>query len=79
MLSKTKLNDPGEYDVVPLPNHEESIDFDLLLKDFANQIYSEEAPDKAVLTAFYTKAYQIKQEAQKEKDILNLDPEELVK
>ena len=80
MLSKTKLNDSGEYDItVPLPMREEPISFDLLLQDFANQMYREKAPNKTVLTAFYSRAQQIKQEAQKEKDILNIEPEELIK
>ena len=79
-LSKTRLNDAGEYDItVSLPTHEEPIDFNLLLKDFANQIYRTKSPDKAILAAFYSKAQQIKQEAQKDKDILNLEPEELIK
>ncbi|MBE5757624.1 MAG: hypothetical protein E7345_01660 [Clostridiales bacterium] len=80
MLSKTKLNDSGEYDItVPLPMNEEPISFDLLLKDFANQMYSKKAPDRAVLAAFYSKAHQIREEAQKDKDILNMEPEELIK
>ena len=80
MLSKTKLNDFGEYDItIPLPISEEPIDFDLLLKDFANQIYKEKVPNKAILSAFYSKAYQIKQEAKKDKEILDIEPQELIK
>lgn len=79
MLSKTKLNDFGKYDVtVHLPGRKEPIDFDLLLKDFANQMFIAKAPDESVLKAFYTKAYQIKEETQKDKDILNIEPQELI-
>jgi len=83
MLSMTKLNESGEYDIkCPLgllPEREEPISFNLLLKNFANDIYSTEIPNKTVISAFYSKAYQIKQDAQNARDLLDQEPEELIK
>ncbi len=79
MLSKTKLNDNYEYDItVPLPVNNEPISFDLLLKNFVADVYNSKSPNKDVLAKFYSKAYQIKEEAKRDKEILDKEPNEFL-
>lgn len=79
MLSKTKLNDDNQYNVViSLPEGEKSVSFELLLKEFAGQIYHSKAPNKSRLSKFYSSAYQIMQKAEADKILLETEPEELI-
>ncbi len=82
MLSKTKLNKDGEYDIVvnldPVNHEEKNISFEHLLKIFARNECQVKAPNKDVLSNFYSKAYQIKQETQNEKNILDTSPKDLI-
>jgi len=81
MLSKTKLKDNYEYDItVPLRDtYEEPISFDLLLKNFATDMYCDKSPDENVLRKFYSKAYQIREGAKTDKEILDKEPKEFLK
>lgn len=80
MLSKTKIGENSEYDINVLlqPTQEKSIAFDALLKHFASEVYADRSPDKDELGSFYQNAYQIKQEAQRDGEILNQEPGALV-
>lgn len=79
MLSKTKLNDDNQYNVViSLPEGEKSVSFELLIKEFAGQMYHSKAPNKNRLSKFYSSAYQIKQEAEADKMLLETEPQELI-
>ena len=75
MLSKTKLNDNGEYDItVPLPGREEEVSFETLLKSFASKMCNKKKISREVVSEFYTKAYQIKKDAKEDKDFLDAQP-----
>ena len=79
MLSITKLNDDNQYNVViSLPEGEHPVSFELLLKEFAGQMYNSKAPNKSRLSNFYSSAYQIKHEAEADKILLETEPEELI-
>ena len=80
MLSKTKLKDDNEYDITIVLHsaYEEPFSFDSLLKFFANDMFDVEAPNKKTLIDFYSNAYQLKLEAQNDRQILNMEPEELI-
>lgn len=76
MLKKTKLSNSGEYDISVLlqPNYTEPIDFDQFLKVFTEREYSVKAPNEKVISDFYNKAYQIREEARRDKEILEREP-----
>ena len=79
MLSMTKLNDDNQYNVViSLPEGEQSVSFELLLKEFAGQMHHSKAPNKNCLSKFYSSAYKIRQEAEADKKLLDTEPEELI-
>ena len=81
MLSKTKLNDNNEYDIVVWLNinHSEPIGFDLLLKNFVSDVYKNKKPNEKIIAKFYQKAYQIREQAKKDKELLNKEPQEFIK
>lgn len=84
MLSKTKLNECGEYEIdasLPLTierNRFEPYSFDELLQTFARQVYATKPADKDALSDFYKKAYTIQEEAKKEKELLDKKPEDFI-
>jgi hypothetical protein len=80
MLSKTKLNDDYEYDVIlPLSeNHAEQIDFEKLLQIFANIVYKNASPKEDVLSKFYNMAYEVRADARCDKELLERDVEDFI-
>ncbi len=80
MLSITKLNEAGEYDVDIELNigHFEPLTFDVLLQHFASEMYNINSPNERDLQDFYTRAYQTKQDAQLDQSLLDTDPSEFV-
>lgn len=81
MLSKTRLNDNNEYNiVVPLHlNCEEPISFENMLKSFVEDVYKDISPNKNAIIAFYKKAYMVKKTAQQDREVLDIEPEEFSK
>ena len=83
MLSKTKLNEENEYDIfldlAIVPTREEPISFDKALKIFVTDLYRDKVPNEKALAKFYQKAYQIRQAARKDKEILNKEPRDYLK
>ncbi len=82
MLSKTKLDNDCDYKITmefAYIDMQKDISFEKLLKIFASNMCDIKAPNKDILIKFYTKAYQIKKEAQNERKLLNSEPTELIK
>ena len=65
MLSKTKLAGNYEYNIKINSSLEieEPIPFDVLLQEFAAEMFEVNAPTEKALQEFYTSAYKIKEEA----------------
>ena len=82
-LNETKVNCDGSYNItqfVPFYRAEGTpVSFDKLLQEFAEIVYARQAPNEAKLSKFYKNAYAIKEKAQKERDILNTPPKEMIK
>ena len=79
-LRATKLQDNLKYDIVKTTAlYESAGKFEELLQFFAKQIYEGISPNKEKITKFYKKAYEIYEQAKKDKEILLTDPSELVK
>ena len=83
MLSKTKVNSENEYDNYmssnTVPAYYTPVDFNTFLKDFVKYVYSDKEPNEEVISKFYQKAYQIKEKAVKNREILNKEPQEFIK
>ena len=81
LLSVTKVNSDGAYNITEYISYvsERPVPFDKLLQKFAEIVYTRTVPDEAKLSKFYKKAYAIKEEAQKGRNILNTPPKEMIK
>lgn len=73
MLKKTKLAD-NEYNIVVKLQRDEPIDFETFIKAFAGQQYAVKAPNEQVISEFYNRAYQIREEARRDKKLLEREP-----
>ena len=72
MLKKTKLNDDYEFYIYNSSMKE--MDFEQFIKVFAGQQYAVKAPNEQVISEFYNRAYQIREEARRDKKLLEREP-----